>query len=67
MKGRVEHQRGGVQDWRRLRQIAPFVAIFAEWSIAPFLLPAHRTGLDYLSHPALGRVSRRGIRELQPR
>ena len=41
---------------------ASFVAALAEWSIAPFLLPAHRTGRAGFPHPALGRVSREGMR-----
>src|SRR5262249_13931419 len=38
------------------------VAALAEWSIAPFPFPAHRTGRDHFGHPALGRISRRGMR-----
>lgn len=56
--GRVEDERGGVQDRRRLLRAASFVVALAEKSIAPFLLPAHRTGRDHFGHPALGRVSR---------
>src|SRR3989441_1735921 len=41
---------------------ASFVAALAEKSIAPFLLPAHRTGRAGFPHPALGRVSREGMR-----
>src|SRR5713226_1112622 len=40
-----------------------FVPALAEWSIAPFLLPAHRTGRAGFPHPALGRVSREGMRK----
>ena len=53
--GRVEEKRGGLQDRRRLRRAASFVVAFAEKSIAPFPLPAHRTGRDHFGHPALGR------------
>jgi len=60
--GRVEEKRGGVQDRRRQKRAASFVAALAEWSIAPFLLPAHRTGRADFPHPALGRVSREGMR-----
>jgi hypothetical protein len=56
--GRVEDERGGVQDRRRRRRAASFVVALAEKSIAPFLVPAHRTGRDHFGHPALGRVSR---------
>ncbi len=56
--GRVEDERGGVQDRRRLLRAASFVVALAEKSIAPFLVPAHRTGRDHFGHPALGRVSR---------
>ena len=56
--GRVEDERGGVQDRRRLRRATSFVVALAEKSIAPFLVPAHRTGRDHFGHPALGRVSR---------
>jgi hypothetical protein len=55
---RVEDERGGVQDWRRRLRAASFVVALAEKSIAPFLVPAHRTGHDHFGHPALGRVSR---------
>src|SRR5262245_57839075 len=55
--GRVEKKRGGVQDRRRLRRAASFVAALAEKSIAPSLLPAHRTGRAAFPHPALGRVT----------
>jgi hypothetical protein len=60
--GRVEEWRGGVQGRRRQTRATPFVAALAEKPIAPFPLPAHRTGRDHLGHPALGRVSRAGIR-----
>jgi hypothetical protein len=60
--GGVEERRGRVQDRRRLKQAASFVVAFAEKSIAPFPLPAHRTGRDHFGHPALGRISRRGMR-----
>src|SRR5262245_36248383 len=60
--GRVEKKRGGVQNRRRLRRAASFVAALAEKSIAPSLLPAHRTGRADFPHPALGRVSRQGMR-----
>src|SRR5437870_2766694 len=56
--GRVEDERGGVQDRRRRLRAASFVVALAEKSIAPFLVPAHRTGRDHFGHPALGRVSR---------
>src|SRR5260370_29285688 len=56
--GRVEEAGGGVQDRRRLLRAASFVATLAEKSIAPSLVPAHRTGRDHFGHPALGRVSR---------
>jgi hypothetical protein len=59
--GRVEEKRGNVQARRRQERAAPFVAALAEKTIAPFLLPAHRTGRDHLGHPALGRVSRQGV------
>src|SRR5258708_30469751 len=58
---RVEEERGDVQDRRRQMRAAPFVVALAEKSIAPFPLPAHRTGRDYFSHPALGRVSHGGM------
>jgi hypothetical protein len=60
--GRVEERRGGVQDRRRLTQATPFGVTFAEKSIAPFPLPAHRTGRDHFGHPALGRISHGGMR-----
>jgi len=60
--GRVEEWRGGVQGRRRPGRAAPFVAALAEKPIAPFPLPAHRTGRDHLGHPALGRVSHGGMR-----
>ena len=60
--GRVEKKRGSVQNRRRLRRAASFVAALAEKSIAPSLLPAHRTGRADFPHPALGRVSRQGMR-----
>jgi hypothetical protein len=63
--GRVEEWRGGVQGRRRQARATPFVAALAEKPIAPFPLPAHRTGRDHLGHPALGRVSRAGIRNRQ--
>src|SRR6266550_6613107 len=43
-------------------QATSFVAALAEKAIVPFLRPAHRTGRDHLGHPALGRVSRQGVR-----
>src|SRR5262245_63682748 len=51
--GRVEEWRGGVQGRRRQGRATPFVAALAEKPIAPFPLPAHRTGHDHLGHPAL--------------
>ena len=60
--GRVEERRGGVQDRRRLTHATPFGVTFAEKSIAPFPLPAHRTGRDHFGHPALGRISHGGMR-----
>jgi hypothetical protein len=60
--GRVEKKRGGVQNRRRLMRAASFVAALAERSIAPSLRPAHRTGRADFPHPALGRVSRQGMR-----
>ena len=60
--GRVEKKRGGVQDRRRLKRAASFVAALAEKSITPSLLPAHRIGRADFPHPALGRVSRQGMR-----
>src|SRR5436309_6523127 len=60
--GRVEEKRGDVQGRRRLLRVASFVAALAEKTIAPFLLPAHRTGRDHLGHPALGRGSHQGMR-----
>ena len=56
-----------MQDRRRLKQAASFVVAFAEKSIAPFPLPAHRTGRDHFGHPALGRISRGGMRRSQAR
>ncbi len=41
---------------------ASFVVTLAEKSIAPFLLPAHRTVRADFPHTALGRVSRQGMR-----
>ena len=64
---RVEEKRGGVQDRRRLKQAASFVVAFAEKPIAPFLLPAHRTGHDHFGHPALGRISHGGMRRTPTR
>ena len=60
--GRVEEKRGGVQDRRRRLRAASFVAALAEKSIAPVLLPAHRTVRADFPHTALGRVSRQGMR-----
>src|SRR5262245_15487206 len=60
---RVEEKRGGVQDRRRRRRARSFVPALAEWTIAPVLLPAHRTGRADFPHPALGRVSRQGRRK----
>jgi hypothetical protein len=62
LSGRVEEERGGVQDRLRQGRAASFVAALAEKSIAPSLLPAHRTGRADFPHPALGRVSRQGMR-----
>jgi hypothetical protein len=41
---RIEKKRGGVQGRQRLKQATSFVVAFAEKSIAPFPLPAHRVG-----------------------
>lgn len=66
LPGRVEEERGGVQGRRRQVRAASFVAALAEKPIAPFLLPAHRTGRDHFGHPALGRVSCGGMRRGAP-
>src|SRR6202023_3038988 len=59
--GRVEEKRGGVQDRRRQVRAASFVAALAEKSIAPFLLPAHRTGHADLPHLMLLTTSGRAF------
>lgn len=64
--GRVEEERGDVQGQRRLMRAASFVVALAEKPIAPFLLPAHRTGRADFPHPALGRVSRGDMRRHPP-
>ncbi len=68
--GRVEGERGGVQDRRRLLRVASFVVALAERSIAPFLVPAHRTVAIVPTRPCplFGRpVHRRdGSRRLRP-
>jgi len=53
----VANRTGGAECERRL-----FVVALAEKSITPFPLSAHRTGRDHFGHPALGRVSRGGMR-----
>jgi len=63
--GRVEEERGDVQVRRRRWRATSFVAALAEKTIIPFLLPAHRTGRADFPHPALGRVSRQGMRRLR--
>ena len=68
MKGSVESKRstvacraGGACDERQ-----SFGVALAEKPIAPFLLPAHRTGRDHFGHPALGRVSHGGMHRSPP-
>ena len=53
-----------MQVRRRRWRATSFVAALAEKTIVPFLLPAHRTGRADFPHPALGRVSRQGMRTL---
>jgi len=64
--GRVEAKRGGVQARRRRQRATSFVVALAEKAIAPSLRPAHRTGRDHLGRPALGRISRQGMRRDDP-